>query len=126
MDLKVGVVFFHSDIRNIYKERWIEKSITSMKNQTVKNLHFYEISYGENQKSILSEYSVENLKFYHKNFNNYAEAMNFIISEAFSDGCDYVFNTNMDDFYRQDRVEKEFELIQSGYDIVSSDFCYVK
>jgi len=127
MNLKLGVVVFHKNIWDIYKERWFRKSLDTMVNQTVGNLHFYEVNYGGGQHSLLSGYGVENLKFYNDEMTNYAEAMNFIISKAFEDGCDYVFNTNLDDFYRLDRVEKELELIQSGdYDIVSSDFCYVR
>lgn len=125
-NLKLGVVIFHKEVQKIYKERWFRRSLESMINQSVKEVHFYEINYGEDSTSLLSEYEVENLKFYHQPLSNYAEAMNFIISEAFNDGCDYVFNTNLDDFYRRDRIEKELELIRSGYDIVSSDFCYVE
>jgi hypothetical protein len=125
-NLKIGVVVFHKDVWKIYQERWFRRSLDSMVNQNVKEVHFYEVNYGEDSTSFLSGYGVENLKFYHNPLSNYAEAMNFIISEAFSDGCDYVFNTNLDDFYREDRIEKQLELIQSGYDIVSSDFCYVE
>ncbi len=127
MSLKLGVVVFHKNSCQIYKERWIRKSLDTMTNQTVKDLYFYEINYGKDQHSFLRSYGVENLNFYNKEMSNYAEAMNFIISKAFEDGCEYVFNTNLDDFYRLDRVEKELELIQSGdYDIVSSDFCYIR
>jgi hypothetical protein len=127
MDLKLGVVVFHKNLWKIYKERWFRKSLDTMVNQTVENLHFYEINYGEDRGSFLQGYGVENLKFYHKEMSNYAEAMNFIITEAFNDGCDYVFNTNLDDYYRSDRVERELEFIRSGgYDIVSSDFCYIR
>lgn len=125
-NLKIGVVVFHKDVWKIYQERWFRRSLDSMVNQTVKEVYFYEVNYGEDSTSFLSGYDIENLKFYHNPLSNYAEAMNFIISEAFSDGCDYVFNTNLDDFYREDRIEKQLELIQSGYDIVSSDFCYVE
>ena len=125
-NLKLGVVVFHKEVQKIYKERWFRRSLESMINQSVKEVHFYEINYGKDSTSLLSGYKVKNLKFYHRPLSNYAEAMNFIISEAFNDGCDYVFNTNLDDFYRKDRIEKELELIQSGYDIVSSDFCYVE
>jgi hypothetical protein len=37
----------------------------------------------------------------------------------------YVFNTNIDDFYHAQRVEKQIECFSKGYDVVSSDFCYV-
>jgi hypothetical protein len=123
--MKLGVVFFHKNINNIYKQRWIRLSIESMINQTIKDLNFYEINYGGDD-SILGGYNVKKFKFYNQKFSNYAGAMNFVITKAFEDGCDYVFNTNLDDFYRLDRVEKELDLLKTeNYDIISSDFCYI-
>jgi hypothetical protein len=52
--------------------------------------------------------------------------MNFIIGKAFEDGCDFVFNTNLDDYYDSKRIEKQLEKLKEGYDIVSSDFCYIE
>jgi hypothetical protein len=52
--------------------------------------------------------------------------MNFIIDIAFSEGCDVVFNTNVDDFYSLDRFKEQLEILEIGYDLVSSDFYYVK
>ena len=53
--------------------------------------------------------------------------MNFIITKAFEDGCDLVFNTNLDDYYHSDRIEIQSKVITNGnYDIVSSDFCYIE
>ena len=58
---------------------------------------------------------------------NYAEAMNFIITKSFEDGCDYVFNTNLDDLYSPERIEKQLQYIQEGeYDLISCDFLYVE
>lgn len=127
MELKLGVVVFHNDPFLVYKERWVKKSLETTINQTVKDLNFYEIDYSGKNLSLLERYKVEKLNFYSKKMNNYAEAMNFIITEAFEDGCDFVFNTNIDDFYRHDRIEKELDLIELGrYDLVSSDFCYIR
>jgi hypothetical protein len=50
--------------------------------------------------------------------------MNFIIDQAFSDGCDFVFNTNLDDFYTPDRIEKQGRELKNGMDLVSSNMCY--
>lgn len=122
---KIGVVFFHKNIYDIYEKYWIKKSIESIYNQTEKNLHIYEINYGTNGSSILDDYDF-NKKFYHKEKINYADAMNFIITKAFDDGCDYVFNTNLDDYYKLNRVEEELKFLREGYDVVSSDFCYIK
>jgi hypothetical protein len=57
--------------------------------------------------------------------SNHAEAMNFIIDKAFENGEDFIFNTNLDDYYSTDRIEKQIEILEKGFDVVSSDFCYV-
>ncbi len=125
--LKVGVVFFHKNIRSIYKERWVRKSVESILNQTYSDLHLYEINYGGDQYSILE--GLENTKphfFVSEEMKNHAEAMNLIIDKAFSDGCDFVFNTNLDDYFDPKRIEIQLEKLKEGYDIVSSDFCYIE
>ena len=124
--MKLGVVFFHKNITNIYKKRWIEKCVNSILSQTVNDFSIYEINYGGDDFSILKDIEFENKKFYSISMKNYAEAMNFIITEAFNDSCDFVFNTNMDDFYLNTRFEDELIFLKKGYDIVSSDFCYIK
>lgn len=125
--MKLGVVIFHQNPFSVYKKRWIQKSLDSIINQTVKDLNFYEVDYSGSNISLLKDYNLKNYKHYSQKMTNYAEAMNFIISEAFANGCEFVFNTNIDDYYRPDRIEKQLYLIESGnYDVVSSDFCYIK
>jgi hypothetical protein len=122
---KIGVIFFHKNIRSLYKSKWIDKCVKSIINQTVKKFKIYEINYGGDSYQI---FNGEDNRYYFKNIelNNHAEAMNIIIDEAFKDGCDYVFNTNLDDYYDITRIEKQLEKLESGYDIVSSDFCYIE
>lgn len=124
--MKIGVVFFHKNINNIYKKRWIEKCVNSILSQTIKDFFIYEVNYGGDNFSIFEGINFPNKKFYSNPLSNYAEAMNFIISEAFNDCCDFVFNTNLDDFYLDTRFEDELVFLKKGYDIVTSDFCYVK
>lgn len=115
--MKVGVVFFHQNILKIYEKRWIDKCIESMEHQTHQNLYFYELNYGD-----CSTQFSKNSKFFDEKMKNHSLGMNFIITKAFEDGCDYVFNTNMDDFYEFVRVESQLKYLEEGYDIVSSDF----
>ena len=125
---KIGIIFFHKNIKNIYHERWIFKSIESIINQTFKEFKIFEINYGGEENSLVKEFfpDFENIDFYHSEFHNHAEAMNFIIDKAFEDGCDFVFNTNLDDYYDYSRVEKQLSKLKEGYDIVSSDFSYIE
>jgi len=126
--MKIGVIFFHKNIRNIYKERWIKKSVKSILDQTYSDIGIYEINYGGDEFS-LKDYFVNEDRpwiFISEEKQNHAEAMNFILDRAFNDGCNFVFNTNLDDYYSTNRIEKQLEYLTQGYDIVSSDFCYIQ
>lgn len=125
--MKKGVILFHSNLKKIYDYRWISKSIDTMINQSDNDFIFYEINYGDDDESFIpKDCKIEN-KFWSIKLPNYAEAMNFILNKAFEDGCDYVFNTNLDDYYDTSRIALQLEMMISGdYDILSSDFCYIK
>lgn len=126
--MKIGVIFFHKGIRNIYKERWIKKSVMSIIDQTYSDINFYEINYGDDGFTLKTYFQEESRPwlFVQEVKDNHAEAMNSILDKAFNDGCNFVFNTNLDDYYSLDRIEKQLEYLVQGYDIVSSDFCYIQ
>ncbi len=125
--MKLGVVFFHKNIQSIYQERWIKKCVDSILSQTIGEFSIYEINYGGDGYSILNNRKIKNPHFFlSEKKKNHAEAMNAIIDLAFKDGCDCVFNTNLDDFYHNQRFEIQLDWIQNGYDLVSSDFCYIE
>jgi hypothetical protein len=118
--MKIGVVFFHKEIDKIYKKEWYESCINSIKNQTFSEFDIYEIDYGASNTNLTGT-----SKFFSEEKINYADAMNFIISKSFDDGCDYVFNTNLDDYYTNNRIESQISFLKQGYDLVSSDFRYI-
>lgn len=123
--MKKGVIFFHSNIQNLYPKRWVDKCINSTIFQRERDFKIYEINYGGDDYSIFEGISYnQEREFHSKKFSNHAEAMNFIIDRAFSDGCDFVFNTNLDDFYTPDRIEKQMRELKNGMDLVSSNMCY--
>jgi hypothetical protein len=124
LESKIGVIIFHKNILNIYDKKWIEKSVESMVNQSYNQLNFYEVNYGGDEYSVLENYDSLNKKFWSVNLKNYAEAMNFIIDKSFDDGCDYIFNTNLDDYYHVDRVKNQLESI-GDLDVLSTDFVYI-
>lgn len=124
--MKIGVVFFHMSIHKNYKEEWIDKSIRSMLNQSYQDFIIYEIDYSGNNNSLISKYSpTQEHNFFSLELENHGYAMNYVIDRAFLDGCDYVFNTNMDDYYSRFRIEKQVEAFTNNIDIVSSNFYYV-
>lgn len=125
--MKKGVILFHSNIKKIYKDRWVSQCVDSILNQTDSDFTIYEINYGEDTNSVIPLTSNVKKKFWAQKLPNYAFAMNFILNEAFNDGCDYVFNTNLDDYYNVNRIAYQVEeLTQNKYDILSSDFCYIE
>ena len=97
--MKKGVIIFHSNIKDIYNSRWISKSVNSMINQSDNDFMFYEINYGDDDESVIPNNCNIEKRFWSIKLSNYAEGMNFILDKAFEDGCDYVFNTNLDDYY---------------------------
>jgi|694.fasta_scaffold06392_6 hypothetical protein len=125
--MKTGVIFYHKNSSILYEKRWIDKCIDTILNQSYPDFNIYELNYGGDDFSIFSGINHNrDLNFYSKKFENHAEAMNFIIDTAFCEGCDVVFNTNVDDFYSLDRFKEQLEILSKGYDLVSSDFYYVK
>lgn len=127
MSPRVGVIFYHKDILKIYRPEWVKKSVDSILNQRYPNFKIYEVNYGGGDYSVLDSFShSKEHRFYSEIFENHAQAMNFIIDKAFEDDCDYVFNTNLDDYYSPERIHSQLRFFMSGYDLVSSNFCYVE
>lgn len=125
--MKTGVIFFHKNCSTLYNRRWVEKCIDSILNQTFQNFQIYGIDYGGDSFSVFSGIEHDKkLHFYSEELDTHADAMNFILDVAFKDGCDIVFNTNIDDYYSSDRFSQQIEIMSIGYDLISSDFYYVK
>jgi hypothetical protein len=90
--MKKGVIFFHSNIRQLYPKRWVDRCINSTVLQRDNDFKIYEINYGGDDYSIFEDINYhQEREFHSKNFSNHAEAMNFIIDRAFEDGCDAIF-----------------------------------
>jgi hypothetical protein len=124
--MKKGVIFFHKNIREIYSQKWIDLCVNSIISQSVNDFKIYEVNYGGTNYSILDGFDHPQKKeFFCQEFSNHAEAMNFIIDCAFSDGCDYVFNTNLDDYYSRFRIQKQLDAFSTEVDIVTSNFYYI-
>ena len=90
-----------------------------MRFQSYPNFKVYELDYGGTGNQIFEGSNFESFKL-----NNHAEAHNYLLDKAFKE-CDYVFNTNIDDYYDNRRVEKQLPLLKKGYDVVSSNFFWI-
>jgi len=117
---KVGVIFFHKNNKK-YKQEWINKCIKSIRDQTYKNYTIYEICYSENEERL-----IEDSIFFHQSFENHSFAQNFIIDKCFDDGCEIVFNTNIDDYYSPVRFERQlYSIIEEKFELISSNYIYI-
>jgi histo-blood group ABO system transferase len=126
VSMKIGVVFYHKNISQLYPKKWIEECVKSILGQTHQDFAIYELNYGDDNFRLHKEFEIDKEYHYYKNpFDNHAQAMNFILNKAIEDGCDAVFNTNMDDNYSLNRFEIQLEYINKGYDIISSNFVYI-
>lgn len=125
--MKVAVMFYHKNIQSIYKERWINKCIESISNQTYTKFDVAELNYAKDAIEPLARMDGKTHIHLHKELDNHTHAMNYMLDYLFnSRGYDVVFNTNMDDYYHPERFQKQIDVINKGYDLVSSDFCYIE
>ena len=113
---KIGLICFHKNLGQ-NPTQWITDFRDSVDAQTNQNFIIFELNYGGGIERIFI-----NSVFYSSELSNHAEAQNYLFSHVFDYGCDYAFNTNVDDTYSPDRIEKQLPYLDAGYDIVSSNF----
>ncbi len=106
--MRVGIICYHRNLNN-YPEEWISKFRDSIRAQTWKAVTIYELNYGGTNERIFPESQFESN----------------LLDKAFQ-SHDFVFNTNIDDYYDKQRITKQLIYLRKGYDIVSSNFCLVK
>lgn len=114
--LKIALICFHKNVLN-YPASWIVAYRNSILNQTYKDFDIFEINYGGGVDKIF-----DNSIFENKQFNNHAEAHNYLLDKIFSLGYDYVANSNIDDVYSIHRIERQLPYMKNGYDVISSNF----
>ncbi len=117
----IAVIVYHRNIFQIYEPEWIRMFKESILNQTRMDFVIYEINYGGSGERLF-----QNSLYYSMILPNFVHAMNFLIDKSFEDGATVVYNTNCDDHFSLERIEKQQPYIDIGYDIVASNFCLVK
>lgn len=124
---KCSVIFFHKNLKKIYEWKWIEKCVLSVLNQTYNDFDIFEINYGGDSYSIFNDITTDkNLYFYKESFETHTEAMMYLLDICFNEyDYDIVYNTNLDDYYRDDRFMLQKECIENGYDLCSSYMTYI-
>lgn len=118
---KIGVIIYHKNILDIYSKSWVDKCIDSIMEQTHKDFHIYELCYSEDKQMLFSGFNYKHIPM-----RNHIEGMNYVLDWAFGDGCEIVFNINLDDHYCNTRFEKQIKAINQGYDLVSSNIQYIE
>lgn len=126
--MKVACILYHSNILSIYKKEWIERCLSTIVNQTYQDFDIYELNYGDDSTNLKEMFNFQkNHFFYNLKMNNHAEAMNFLLDLIFKEqNYDYCFNVNLDDYYITSRFEKQLEVMRQGFDVVSSDYVFVR
>jgi len=126
---KVCIICYHKNAEKLYPETWIEQFRSSIFNQTYKDFIILEHNYGnEKVEKREDKFSVfSNSIFFTWPRPTFVHSMNDMLKEAFENqGCDYVFNTNIDDFYALNRIERQLMYLSCGYDIVASNFYLIR
>lgn len=114
---KIALICYHKNASSLYPASWIEAYRNSILGQTV-SADVFEFNYGNDGYRIFPD-SI----FINSLSPNFVEVMNFLLNHCFlSMGYDYVFNSNCDDVFALDRIEKQLVPLRAGFDIVSSNF----
>lgn len=119
--MKVALLAYHKNINTLYPKEWIEEYKQSILNQTAKDVSIFEQNYGNDNYRIFDNSYFESVPM-----PTFVHALNYLIKKVLSGGYDGIFNTNCDDYFSLDRIEKQLFFIEQGYDIVSSNFSLVQ
>ena len=114
--MKIAIISFHKNIGR-YPEEWITKYKNSILSQTYKNFDIIELNYGGGEERIF-----ENSIFMSKNLKDHACAHNNLVDFSFSNGYDYVLNTNVDDYYPNNRISLQVQNYSMDYAVISGNY----
>jgi hypothetical protein len=124
---KNAVIFFHKNIKKLYKQKWIDQCIHSVLNQ--KNIEFdiIELNYGGDGDCLIENYTRGKHYFFNIPLTVHTDAMVFLLNKGFCElDYDIIFNTNLDDYYHEDRFYKQKKCVLDGYIMCSTLWHYIK
>jgi hypothetical protein len=130
--MQIGVALFHSHIYSVCKKRWALKCIRSLQNQsfpadqTVYCELFYDPDETEEMPIFVAKLPSKKSWVFKEPMDNHASATNFCLNKLVEKGCDYLFLVHMDDYYSTNRFTSSINLLEKGYDLVSSDVMYIE
>lgn len=116
-----ALIVYHKKVHGIYPDEWLKQFTDSIQAQTCQEFDIIELNYGAGVERLFP-----NSKFISKEFPTFVDGMNYLLGECFTTlGYQYVFNTNVDDYYAPERIERQLAYLKGGYDIVSSNFALI-
>lgn len=118
----IALLCYHKNAEKLYLQKWIEQYKESIVYQTYNKFDIIECNYGGEDYRVFEESNFDKIPS-----NNFVETLNRLLDKCFFElGYEYVFNSNLDDFFSIQRIERQLLDFQKGYDIVSSNFCLLK
>lgn len=125
---KNAVIFFHKNIHKLYPQRWIDFCVQSVLNQKNIDFDILEINYGENNISLFENLTFQNKHyFYNKSLKTHTDAMTYLLNIGFNEfNYDIIYNTNLDDYYDENRFILQKQCILNDFSLCSSLWHYVE
>jgi len=119
--MKTAFFCYHKNISAIYKKEWVDQYRDSILNQTYQDFKIFEVNYGGGEERIFEHSEFERIEF-----PSFVQCLNYLFFRAIMAGYDCAANSNVDDFFSLNRLEKQLPFIENGYDIVSSNFSLIQ
>lgn len=119
--MKIALFCYHANAKALYNDEWIQQYKNSILNQTYSDFAILEHNYDGGDFRIFKNSYFESVKM-----PSFVYALNYLLDKALNGGFDYCLNSNADDFYTLNRIEKQLPYLKSGFDIVSSNFSLVQ
>ena len=123
--MKIGIIIYHSNLKNYISDNILNDCINSIKNQTFDLFDILELDYSNDIKSnkITSSFS-QQIIYFKKYFKNHINAMNYLLNTAFNKlDYDIIFNINIDDIYNIHRFEYQLKkILHDNYSVVASNY----
>lgn len=124
--MKVALISYHANLFQVYPEKWINDYRDSIEGQTYERVDIYEVNYGDKIGMVFFKSIFES-----KKFPTFVDCMNYMLDFLFKEkGYDFVFNSNVDDLYHPEWVEKtlkwanRFHLVSCNFKLFNDDGVY--
>lgn len=125
-----AVIIYHANHKK-YPEKWISDFVLSIRNQT-KLERVLELDYAGGTEPIYEGSLFFSRKLDYEasdkatgKHTGHSHAHNWLCKKAIELGCDYVFNTNIDDIYHFERIERQLPYLEQGFDVVTCNMTQI-